>query len=267
MICGLLASGGAAAGIEIEYLGFSNNPMITRWGPGRREQYILHYVLEGKGYYNGSVVNAGQGFLIKPGMLQEYYPDINDPWHFFWIAFKGEYAENLIPYLNADSKTLIYKFSFIKKFLLLEEKISLRSEETASQFELMEIFMNFFKYHIRDNETSVKVTDSYVNFAKNYIETNFGRKITIDEISGKLGISNTYLYKLFCSKQGRSPKQYLTEYRIHQAKTLLESTQMSVTAIAQAVGFDDPLNFSKFFSKYEGCSPSRYRDKKEPKKA
>lgn len=58
----------------------------------------------------------------------------------------------------------------------------------------------------------------------------------------------------------RSPKEYLTEYRIKQACRLLRETTLSVSAIAYSVGFENNLYFSKAFRKQKGKSPSEYRE-------
>ena len=58
---------------------------------------------------------------------------------------------------------------------------------------------------------------------------------------------------------GKSPKEYLTEYRIKQACRLLKETDLSISAIAYSVGFENNLYFSKAFKKQKGLSPSEYR--------
>ena len=69
--------------LNISAIGYAKSPQVTRFGPGQRNDYIVHYVLSGKGYFNGNSVTAGHGFLITPGMLEDYYPDEKDPWEFF----------------------------------------------------------------------------------------------------------------------------------------------------------------------------------------
>ena len=65
---------------KINSIGFSADINVTKFGPIQRNLYIVHYVTKGKGYFNGNVVNAGQGFLIYPLMMEEYFPDKDDPW-------------------------------------------------------------------------------------------------------------------------------------------------------------------------------------------
>ena len=67
-------------GVLVNAVGFSADTDVTRYGPGRRNQTIIHYCLRGSGYFNSSPVHSGQGFLIRPGDWEEYHPDSQDPW-------------------------------------------------------------------------------------------------------------------------------------------------------------------------------------------
>ena len=66
-------------------IGYSDDKLVTRFGPAQRNNYIIHYVLSGHGYFNNHIVKKGQGFLITPGMIEHYYPDSKTPWAFLWI--------------------------------------------------------------------------------------------------------------------------------------------------------------------------------------
>ena len=65
--------------LALDNIGYSTDTTINRFGPGRRNLYLIHYVVEGKGVFNGSHLKAGQGFLIRPGQLENYYPDSEHP--------------------------------------------------------------------------------------------------------------------------------------------------------------------------------------------
>jgi AraC-like DNA-binding protein len=58
---------------------------------------------------------------------------------------------------------------------------------------------------------------------------------------------------------GVSPKEYLIDFRIRNARRLLLNTGMTVTEVAAAVGYNDGVNFSKIFKQRVGCSPGSFR--------
>ena len=76
-------------------------------------------------------------------------------------------------------------------------------------------------------------------------------------------MSEGYLRALFQEKRGMSPKKYLNAIRLSEAKQLLGQTSLSVSEVAYAVGFTDPLYFSQFFRKGTGLSPREYRNSAE----
>ena len=55
----------------------------------------IHYITDGKGFYNGRRLGKGQAFIVYKNDLCEYYPDKDDPWTYFWMRFSGDDSEGL----------------------------------------------------------------------------------------------------------------------------------------------------------------------------
>ncbi len=85
--------------------------------------------------------------------------------------------------------------------------------------------------------------------------------VTVEKLTQKAGISQSYLYRVFREAYGQSPKQYLSAVRVHAALEALRTTDLSITEIGRQVGFKDVLVFSSFFSRATGYSPQAYRRK------
>ena len=109
--------------LTIDYMGVSGDIKVTRFGPARRNQYIVHYVTKGKGVYNGNVVTAGQGFLIYPEDLEEYRGDANDPWEFLWVVSSDPAMEKFFRRYRADAKTGIFSYDNIPAVETVAKKI------------------------------------------------------------------------------------------------------------------------------------------------
>ncbi|HIV98821.1 MAG TPA: DNA-binding response regulator [Candidatus Ornithospirochaeta avicola] len=92
-----------------------------------------------------------------------------------------------------------------------------------------------------------------------YIEQNYDREISLDEIAQKMGYSTTYFSKLFARTFGISFSQYLVEYRIKKASELLLSSNMPVSAVARSTGFYDSSYFVNTFKKIKGLTPRKFR--------
>lgn len=95
--------------------------------------------------------------------------------------------------------------------------------------------------------------------ALNYIHTNYASKITLDETANMVGYSKGNFCKNFKSATGLSFHTYLNNYRITNACYLLTNTDMSIGAIAEAVGFPEFKTFCRVFRTVVGKTPSEYR--------
>ena len=104
--------------------------------------------------------------------------------------------------------------------------------------------------------------NTYVQKSIEYISANYSYPITVEDIAAYVGLSRSHLFRSFEDVVGQSPKEYLTDFRMKQACYLLEHSDLSITAIANSVGFDNGLYFSKTFRKKHGMPPKEYRQKK-----
>lgn len=98
--------------------------------------------------------------------------------------------------------------------------------------------------------------------AKKYISENYDKKINIKDICRELGCSKSTLLSGFKRQYGLTVGEFITEYRLGEAKRLLEEGELSINEIAHGTGFYDQSYFSKVFSSACGISPSDYRKAK-----
>lgn len=94
---------------------------------------------------------------------------------------------------------------------------------------------------------------------KEYLDTHFAEKITLDDLSEKFYINKFYLTRVFKEQFGQSVTAYLVQLRITQAKRMLRFTDHSIESIAQDCGLSDANYFSRLFKKVEGVPPGEYR--------
>ena len=248
--------------LNISAIGYAKNKEVTRFGPGQRNDYIIHYVLSGKGYFNGNCVTAGHGFLITPGMLEEYYPDEKEPWEFLWVTSKDAKMGQLYDYYHAEEGTHIFQYQDPQTLRRMADRLVLERNATVSSLEALELFLGIFKQHGDDRKErqTKSAADVYAEAAVNYINNNLYNAITVKELTEIIGISQPYLFKIFTEKFGKSPKQYISDRKIVYAQKLLRETDLTVTQIAASVGFGDVLAFSKFFTAHVGVAPRKYRE-------
>ena len=94
--------------------------------------------------------------------------------------------------------------------------------------------------------------------ALEHLELNiFEPDLKISELHALCGVSDTYFRKVFASCFGKSPKKYVQERRLAQAKAVIDNGEYNnIYEVARQVGFEDPLYFGKVFKKKYGYPPS-----------
>lgn len=94
-----------------------------------------------------------------------------------------------------------------------------------------------------------------------YINNNFREDIKLEDISKRFYISTCYFSRTFKSMTGLSFTEYLSNVRIKEARSLLESTDASILHISETVGFAGNTHFGRVFKRIVGMSPMQYRKK------
>ncbi len=96
-----------------------------------------------------------------------------------------------------------------------------------------------------------------------YLERNYADKIDFEQLARKSSVSRATLYRLFVRTTGGSPLHYLSRLRLAHAESLLLNTDLPVGEIAARTGFPDSNYFARMFRRRTGCSPTRFRSRKD----
>ena len=105
------------------------------------------------------------------------------------------------------------------------------------------------------DEKLIKKAVAFVS--KNIAEPN----LSVEDLSREVGMSRVYLYKKLLAITGKSPIEFIRIIRLKRGTQLLEKSQMSVSEVAYAVGFNSPRYFSKYFNEEYGMLPKDYAGK------
>ncbi|MEC0242340.1 phosphoenolpyruvate hydrolase family protein [Paenibacillus dokdonensis] len=105
----------------------------------------------------------------------------------------------------------------------------------------------------------------YVFFVKEHITQNYMNNISLTDLADQFHVSRTHLSALFNKEVGCTFPEYIAKYRIHKAQDVMKHTKLSLTRIAELVGYPDYVHFSKTFKKYTGLTPQNFRKQIEDK--
>ena len=105
-----------------------------------------------------------------------------------------------------------------------------------------------------------KRNNKYLTAAVDYIDKNYiDCSLSLQTVSENVGISSSYMSRLFSTAYGIGFNQYLNQLRCKAAKKLLKNESMTIQEIGEAVGFLSTQNFIRVFKKQTGYTPGSYR--------
>lgn len=239
------------------------------YGPALRDHYLIHYITEGKGYYTVNdktyQLTKGQGFLICPGIVTFYQASKQEPWKYSWVGLNGSKAKDYLRYANLTVDKPIFTYKKDKRLIkIMEEMLSINKITKSNELRLLSLLYDFLSILVEEtnneeltNNNELKL--SYIREAVTFIEKNYSRKITIQELARNIGLDRSYLYSVFQEVIEQSPQEYLINFRINKACELMKNPTLNIGDISRSVGYIDPLYFSKLFKKIKGLTPTAFR--------
>lgn len=240
-----------------------------------RKGFHLHVIMSGKGTLcvEGKEQNlqAGQMFVTKEGEDTWYCPNRNDPWCYCWMAFDG-----------AKATEAAAQAGFVKGVNVLECMLDpyefyqpvhqiLDSPEMTLANDVMHLgkLLEFLSLAIRSNDKAGNGnvrrenhnSGDYVRYAREFMKNNYATS-GVEDVANYIGINRSYLAKIFKEETGQSPQQFMMDCKMKRARRLLVETNISIQQVAETIGYDNALSFSKIFRNWFGMSPSSLRRNK-----
>lgn len=146
--------------------------------------------------------------------------------------------------------------SFLRLHNLLGDTAPLLEQEGQLYMLLQELTLQ----HAKDSPhiTATPQERTVVRYMQEYIQDHYDRNISLADLAKNLGRHPVYLHQMFRQAVGLPPHAYLIQIRIDRAKRLL-AQGLPISTVARDVGFYDQSHFGKYFRRYTGVTPARYR--------
>lgn len=247
---------------------------LHSYGPHTRNHYLFHYVIAGTGTLDAQdssgithtySVKSGEGFLIYPRQVTTYYADEHHPWEYAWVEFDGLRVKEALELAGLTMDNPIYHSNARDLSLeLKQEMLYIAQHSDQSPFHLIGHLYLMLDYLTRSSSSrkqlqSGKLRDFYVKEATSFIEQNFQNDISVEDIAAFCSLNRSYFGKIFRDAVGKSPQEFLIQYRMTKAAELLKLTRLSIKDISNAVGYPSQLHFSRAFKNTFGISPREWR--------
>lgn len=217
---------------------------------------------EGRFVFHGDkhIIKENNIFMFSPRIRHEYYP-VSKNWQIYFFVFSGECVENIFKYFRFeemsvfDSEAQMPKINELCRKLLETDDIYMQS---LYLYELLGITSQLKKVSssaISGNEHFKKIAP-----VTEYIYNNYKNSLSLEELGEIIGVSKSYLCRLFKETYGVTPIKYLQNHRINKSKQLLISTDMKLRSICAEVGINDISYFCMIFKEHEGMTPEEFRN-------
>jgi AraC-like DNA-binding protein len=184
------------------------------------------------------------------------YRAINIPIHIMNQAVKDITGKEYVLYFTQN---VIYQCDMAKSLSILYDCIitdAHKLEKEEAFYFLLEQIVHSFSQPYETLE--IKQPSKDIQTLCEYIEKNFDKNITLDELLEMTHYGKSYLLRSFTKQVGVSPYRYLQTIRLNKAKKFLEQGY-SCIEVSDMAGFSDQSHFTNFFKEYIGLTPKQYQ--------
>lgn len=230
------------------------------------EEYSLGIVDKGKSsfWYEGrsEEVSPQTIVFIPPDLVHSCNPQQEEQWKYNMLFINAAWIDR---FMNREEKVL-YQYPVVKnisdpEIFSMTNKMIENLIQNASPLEKEESIIAIFErmvsqIHPVDKGRGKKELPK-LKIIKEYLQSNFFDKITLDLLEQVSGINKFHIIRLFKEEFGIPPHMYQTLLRINYAKKQLRK-QRQITEVALEAGFYDQSHFIKVFKSHTGITPDRY---------
>ncbi|MBE6611768.1 MAG: helix-turn-helix transcriptional regulator [Ruminococcaceae bacterium] len=242
---------------NLTILASNQGPVKQRNVIACRKNHILIFLTGGSNHYRigGREMIGKRGDLVFIPQGAGYEYEVGEGCVYTYITFTADIDRpemrifSLANYL--DRERFDARFSNLWNFGNPSDKYKCY----AAVYGLLS-YLSGIEHLAYSDKKKFSVIEPAVNYLKAAI---FDSSLNVDTLHALCGISDTYFRKIFAARFGTSPIKYITARRLAQAKAILDSGDFdTVSNVALAVGYRDPLYFSRVFKKTYGYSPSEH---------
>jgi len=235
-------------------------------------EYQVIYITSGGGVFNDKLngsreVEAGDIFILFPGVWHSYRPHTETGWKEYWVGFAGDHADRLFRNKLFEPQKPVYHIGLNQEVIGDFEQIMQLCRDQTPGFQIrLGALVLLLLAHIHAAEISSHVTNTdneLIQTARTVMQLNLDAGIETEQIADEIGIEYTYLLKIFRTHTGLTPYQYFLQLRIHRAKELLADPALSIKAISSMMNFENQYYFSRLFKRKTGLSPSEWKADRE----
>ncbi len=249
-------------------IGFNTFVKLTTMRPHWHEHLEFVYITSG----NGTFIIDGKHFCVEKGDLIVANPNTLHALlsergidYYCLLIFPDFFDEDNIDVLRFESlikadAEIDRIFAKLKKEYTKNTAVSNVMKKSIVYRLIAYLVQHYLKDDFSKSDTERRTASlSRMRKIENFVSENYRNKISTADLAKIFFISENHFCRLFKKTVGISAIDYINEYRVSKAEILLRTTDLAITQIASAVGFEDANYFSRVFKRIKQLSPSQYR--------
>lgn len=236
----------------------------VRVRPHGAEEAVLMVCLTGAGWVqvNGEQVTVRPStYVLIPALAPHSYGASSaHPWTIWWLHFRGAELPDVAAMLGVDQRPGVVPLRSVARIASLFDEIVTNLERGPTPAHLMA--NTGLAWHLLTQlavDRALPDRGTPLDRAIRYLQERIDTTVRVSELATLVNLSPSHLSALFRRATGGGVTAYHLAMKMTRARALLDTTAMTVAEVARAVGYDDPLYFSRQFRRVHGDSPTGYR--------
>ncbi|MQM26035.1 AraC family transcriptional regulator [Glycomyces albidus] len=244
-------------------------PHAARHGRSRprgARQQILLVCTDGEGWCRSEdtefAVSRGGVVLLPADRPHAYGASKADPWTLWWFHFTGSDATDLVRTAHSAAGGRVTHLRDPAPVASLVSQVidALDSGLTTSSLTRASgAAWHAIAQVIATGRRNPGPTLNPLERAVDHLRATTPHRTSVTALASMVGLSASQLTALFRDNLGVSPLQFQVNLRMTRARELLDGSDLSIASVAREAGFDDPMYFSRQFTRVHGMTPSAYR--------
>jgi len=237
--------------------------------PAGVDQAIFIYCTKGRGWCEFSTgyheVKPGELLVVPPDTGHLYGAEEKQPWSIYWFHAKGGLVPAFLHELDISVESPVVRIGDDPQLLALFEElldVVAHGYTTLHLLQASQILAHLMAVMVRDHRNSPQEqpgTQQKIAQTIAYMRQHLNQALQLDGLAALANLSRSRYVDLFKQQTGYAPIDYFIRMRMHRACQLLDTTDLSIKTVADELGYEDPLYFTRVFRAVVEMAPTSYR--------